>query len=174
MTTFRRACCNGSKTERTHVMLTKLYTAWLRHAAKKLPFVLNAISEVKERYSHHGRRERRPAKETIANPSIVVLLLFMLLPSVKKYLSPVFLKARLMFEPRASRTPAIEEVLFDAGSEPRAVRMIVTIMKKRLKLKQIFPMIIMRTDVTRGSDILIMWVREAEVMPRLEFVSREP
>ena len=102
------------------------------------------------------------------------MLLFVFLSSLKKYFRPVFLKARLMFEPRARRTPDIEEVLYDAGSEPRAVIMIVTIMKKRSKLKLILPMIIMRMEVTRGSDIFTIWVREAEVIPRLELVNREP
>ena len=152
-----------------------LYTAWLTQAAKKLPLVLiTIISEVSEIYSHKGKRERKPAKDTIANPSSVVLLLVLLLPSVKKYLSPVFLEARLMFEPRASKTPDIEEDADDAGSDPRAVMMMVTIMVRRSRLKLILPMIIMRTEVTRGSDILIMWVREAELRPRLELVSREP
>ena len=36
------------------------------------------------------------------------------------------------------------------------------------------PRIIMRLLVTRGSDILIMWVREAELRPRLALVIREP
>ena len=174
MITFRSACCKGSKTERTQVMLTMLYTAWLRQAAKKLPLILITISAVKERYSHNGRSERKPAKETIANPSKVVLLLFLSVPSVKKYLSPVFLEAKLIFEPIASRTPDIEEEVVDAGSEPIAVIMIVMIMKKRSKLKLILPMIIMRMEVTRGSDILIMWVSEAELSPRLELVNREP
>ena len=174
MTTLRRACWRGSKTERTQVMLTMLYTAWLTHAANKLPLVLITISEVSEIYSHKGRRDKKPAKDTTANPSSVVLLLVLLLPSVKKYLSPVFLKARLMFEPRASKTPDIEEDAEDAGSDPRAVMMMVTMMERRSRLKLILPMIIMRMEVTRGSDILIMWVREAELRPRLELVSREP
>ena len=79
-----------------------------------------------------------------------------------------------MFEPSASRTPDIEEVELEAASEPRAVIIIVTIVKRRSKLKLILPRVIMRTEVTRGSDILIMWVREAELRPRLELVSREP
>ena len=44
----------------------------------------------------------------------------------------------------------------------------------RLMRKLILPMTIMRLEVTRGSDILIMWVREAELRPRLALVSREP
>ena len=79
-----------------------------------------------------------------------------------------------MFDPSASRTPDIEEVEVEAASDPRAVIMIVTIVKRRSKLKLILPRVIIRTEVTSGSDILIMWVREAEVMPRLELVSREP
>ena len=79
-----------------------------------------------------------------------------------------------MFEPSASRTPDIEEVELEAASEPRAVIIIVTIVKRRSKLKLILPRVIMRMEVTRGSDILIMWVREAELRPRLELVSREP
>ncbi len=48
-------------------------------------------------------------------------------------------------------------------------------MRKRIsKLKLILPMTVMRVVVTRGSDILIMWVREADVTPRLELVIREP
>ena len=89
-------------------------------------------------------------------------------------MSPVFLKARHMFDPSASRTPDIEEVRLEAASEPRAVIIIVTIVKRRSKLKLILPRVIMRMEVTRGSDILIMWVREAELRPRLELVSREP
>ena len=79
-----------------------------------------------------------------------------------------------MFDPSASRTPDIEEVEVEAASDPRAVIMIVTIVKRRSKLKLILPRVIIRREVTSGSDILIMWVREAEVMPRLELVSREP
>ena len=79
-----------------------------------------------------------------------------------------------MFDPSASRTPDIEEVELEAASDPRAVIIIVTIVKRRSKLKLILPRVIMRTEVTRGSDILIMWVREAELRPRLELVSREP
>ena len=79
-----------------------------------------------------------------------------------------------MFDPSASRTPDIEEVELEAASEPRAVIIIVTIVKRRSKLKLILPRVIMRMEVTRGSDILIMWVREAELRPRLELVSREP
>ena len=79
-----------------------------------------------------------------------------------------------MFDPSASRTPDIEEVELDAASDPRAVIMIVTIVKRRSKLKLILPRVIMRREVTRGSDILIMWVREAELKPRLELVRREP
>ena len=79
-----------------------------------------------------------------------------------------------MFDPSASRTPDIEEVELEAASEPRAVIIIVTIVKRRSKLKLILPRVIIRTEVTRGSDILIMWVREAELRPRLELVSREP
>ena len=79
-----------------------------------------------------------------------------------------------MFDPSASRTPDIEEVELEAASEPRAVIIIVTIVKRRSKLKLILPRVIIRMEVTRGSDILIMWVREAELRPRLELVSREP
>ncbi len=49
-----------------------------------------------------------------------------------------------------------------------------SISKRRLQRKLILPRIIMRMEVTRGSDILIMWVREAELRTRLELVSREP
>ena len=95
------------------------------------------ISEVKERYSHKGRRDRKPAKEIMANPSVVVLLL--LLPSVNKYFSPVFLKARQMFEPRASITPVREEEAAEAASEPRAVMMIVTMTESSWTLKLTWP-----------------------------------
>ena len=132
--------------------------------------ILIEISEVIERYSHSGRREKNPAKDIIANPSDVVLLLF----SEKKYFSPVFLEARQIFEPRASSTPGMEEEAVEAASEPRAVMMMVTMMERSSKLKLTLPRTIMRMEVTRGSDILIMWVREAELRPRLELVSREP
>ena len=79
-----------------------------------------------------------------------------------------------MFDPSAIRTPDVEEVELEAASDPRAVIIIVTIVKRRSKLKLILPRIIMRMEVTSGSDILIMWVREAELRPRLELVSREP
>ena len=137
MTTFRRACWRGSNTERTQVMLIMLYKAWLRHAAKKLLSVLIRISEVRERYNHKGRRDRKPAREIIANPSVVVLLF--LLPSVKKYFSPVFLKARQMFDPRASSTPVREEEAAEAASEPRAVMIIVTMTESSSTLKLTWP-----------------------------------
>ena len=86
----------------------------------------------------------------------------------------MFLNARHMFDPSASRTPDIEEVEVVAASDPRAVIMIVTIVKRRSKLKLILPRVIIRREVTSGSDILIMWVREAELRPRLELVRREP
>lgn len=86
----------------------------------------------------------------------------------------MFLKARKMFEPRARNTPDIEFVEVEADSEPRAVIMIVKITKSRSKLKLTLPRIIIRTEVTRGSDILIKWVREAELMPRLKVVNKEP
>ena len=174
LTTLRRACWRGSNTERTQVMLTMLYTAWLTQAAKKLTSVLIMISEVNETYNHKGRRDRKPARDIIANPSGVVLLLFLLLPSVKKYFSPVFLEARQMFEPRASSTPGMEEEAVEAASEPRAVMMMVTMMERSSKLKLTLPRTIMRMEVTRGSDILIMWVREAELRPRLVLVIKEP
>ena len=79
-----------------------------------------------------------------------------------------------MFDPSASRTPDIEEVELEAASDPRAVIIIVTIVKRRSKLKLILPRVIMSKEVTRGSDILIIWVREAELRPRLELVRREP
>lgn len=68
---------------------------------------------------------------------------------------PVFLKAKKMFEPRASKTPEIEFFEVDADSEPRAVMIIVKITKRRSKLKLTLPRIIIRMEVTRGSDILI-------------------
>ncbi len=76
----------------------------------------------------------------------------MLFCFVKKYLSPVFLEARLMFElepRRASNTPDTEEDADDAGSEsdPRAVMMMVTMMERRSTLKLILPRVIMRTEV---------------------------
>lgn len=79
-----------------------------------------------------------------------------------------------MFDPRASKTPDNEEVEVEAASDPRAVMIMVNIVKRREKLKLILPIVIMRTEVTSGSDILIMWVREAELSPRLELVNREP
>ena len=87
---------------------------------------------------------------------------------------PVFLKARNIFEPRASKTPDIEFVEVDAGSEPRAVMIIDKITKSRSKLKLTLPRIIIRMEVNRGSDILIKWVREAELRPRLKVVNKEP
>ena len=60
------------------------------------------------------------------------------------------------------------------SSEPIAVKKMARMSRRRLQRKLILPMIIMRVEVTRGSDILIMWVREAEPRPRLELVIREP
>ena len=60
------------------------------------------------------------------------------------------------------------------ASDPRAVTKMARMRGTRLMRKLIFPMTIMRLEVTRGSDILIMWVREAELRPRLALVSREP
>ena len=128
------------------------------------------ISEVKETYSHKGRRDKKAARDIIANPSDVVLLLF----SEKKYFSPVFLEARQIFEPRASSTPVREEEAAEAASEPRAVKMMVTMTESSSTLKLTLPRSIMRMEVTRGSDILIMWVREAELRPRLALVIKEP
>ena len=71
------------------------------------------ISEVKETYSHKGRRDKKAARDIIANPSDVVLLLF----SEKKYFSPVFLEARQIFEPRASSTPVREEEAAEAAMQ---------------------------------------------------------
>ena len=128
------------------------------------------ISEVKETYSHKGRSDRKAARDIIANPSDVVLLLL----SEKKYFSPVFLEARQILEPRASSTPVREEGAAEAASEPRAVMMMVTMTESSSILKLTLPRSIMRLEVTRGSDILIMWVREAELSPRLVLVIKEP
>ena len=87
---------------------------------------------------------------------------------------PVFLTAKHMLDPIARRTPVNVELEVVAASEPTAVTTIVMMRKRISKLKFILPMTVMRVVVTRGSDILIMWVREAEVMPRLELVIREP
>ena len=87
---------------------------------------------------------------------------------------PVFLTAKHMLDPRARRTPVNVELEVVAASEPTAVTTIVMMRKRISKLKFILPMTVMRVVVTRGSDILIMWVREADVTPRLELVIREP
>ena len=79
-----------------------------------------------------------------------------------------------MLDPRARRTPVNVELEVVAASEPTAVTTIVMMRKRISKLKFILPMTVMRVVVTRGSDILIMWVREADVTPRLELVIREP
>ena len=87
---------------------------------------------------------------------------------------PVFLTAKHTLDPRARRTPVNVESEVVAASEPTAVMTIVMMSQRMSKLKSILPMTVIRVVVTRGSDILIMWVREAEVMPRLELVIREP
>ena len=86
----------------------------------------------------------------------------------------MFLTAKHMLDPRARRTPVNVELEVVAASEPTAVTTIVMMRKRISKLKFILPMTVMRVVVTRGSDILIMWVREADVTPRLELVIREP
>ena len=86
----------------------------------------------------------------------------------------MFLKARQIFDPRANNTPDVEEEDAEAASDPSAVTMMLTRMERSSRLKEILPMTIMRLEVTRGSDILIMWVREAELRPRPALVNREP
>ena len=60
------------------------------------------------------------------------------------------------------------------GSKDLKLQSVQKPVESSLLISLTLPRIIMRLLVTRGSDILIMWVREAELRPRLALVIREP
>ena len=70
--------------------------------------------------------------------------------------------------PKAIKIPDIEAFRLGKGSEPKALRRILAMMSKMFQLKLIFPMTDINMLVKSGSDILIRWVCEAEVIPTPE------
>ena len=88
----------------------------------------------------------------------------------KKYFVPMFLRAKQRFEPTAKMMPTTDAEALEIGSDPIAEIKTVIMMKTTSELIVILPMEAKMKEVKRGSHILIMCVREAEVTPRLLLV----
>ena len=73
-------------------------------------------------------------------------------------------------EPTEKVRPIIEAGADDRGSDPIADMRTVIIIRIISELKDILPIQAEIREVNRGSVILIMWVREAEVTLRLLLV----
>ena len=78
--------------------------------------------------------------------------------SVKYLLVPMFLRAKERLEPTEKMTPTREARTLERGSDPMAEMMTEIMMKTRAAS--------MKEEKT-GSDILIRWVREAELTARI-------
>ena len=105
--------------------------------------------------SSEGRITNNPTREIEANPSSVVLLLDE--ESVwKKYLVPMFLRAKQRFDPTEKVTPIKDAGASERGSEPIAEIKTVTMMNTTSESTAILPMEAKMKDVKRGSHILIM------------------
>ena len=75
-----------------------------------------------------------------------------------KYLVPMFLRAKERLEPTEKMTPTREARTLERGSDPMAEIMTEIMMKTRAAS--------MKEEKT-GSDILMRWVREAELTARI-------
>ena len=92
--------------------------------------------------------------------------------SVKYLLVPMFLRAKERLEPTEKMTPTREAGTLERGSDPMAEMMTESMMKTRSQLRLILPRAASMKEVKTGSDILMRWVREAELTARLLLVIR--
>ena len=69
---------------------------------------------------------------------------------------------------RASPSPAIEDLPSGPGSDPRAVRTVMSNIVRTRGLRWSLPMALITRAVQRGSLIFTRWVREAELCDMLK------
>ena len=86
-----------------------------------------------------GRIRRKPTREMEANP-IKVVLLSGEVSAWKKYLVPMFLRAKQRFDPTENVTPTRDAGASESGSEPIAEIKTVIMMKTTSESTVIFPM----------------------------------
>ena len=86
-----------------------------------------------------GRIRRKPTREMEANP-IKVVLLSIEVSASKKYLVPMFLRAKQRFDPTENVTPTRDAGASESGSEPIAEIKTVIIIKTTSESIVIFPM----------------------------------